>query len=78
MGKKWYRQIEEALSDAGIHTTGYRHTKKHAKFTITNGSNHAFVITSITPSDHRAIMNIVQSAKRMLATHQPRGQEKGA
>jgi hypothetical protein len=47
---------------------------KHLKFVCDTPVGERMIVTSITPSDRRAIKNIVQDVKRCI--NQPRGKSK--
>ena len=40
--------------------------KRHRKVWVTDGAKTALIVVSVSPSDHRAYMNIAQSARNAL------------
>jgi len=66
MERRWLNEIERALNPHGIRIVSHKDGKKHAKIMVTDGKSTRFIVVSVSPSDHRATMNIVQNAKRML------------
>jgi hypothetical protein len=60
------KEIEQALDRYGIRVTGDEPGRKNRRLTITNGMRTAVMITSLTPSDHRAKQNIAHTARRLL------------
>lgn len=67
MERRWLHQIEQALHPHGITIINCADGKKHAKIFITNGKHTRFIVTAVSPSDRRVLMNIVKSAKRTLS-----------
>lgn len=67
MERRWLNQIEQALHPHGITIISYTTGGKHSKIVITNGIKTRFIVTAITPSDRKVLLNIVQSAKRTLS-----------
>lgn len=68
MERRWLNQIEKALHPHGITIVSYSSGGKHAKIVITNGKATRFIVTAVSPSDRRVLLNIVQSAKRTLSS----------
>lgn len=66
MERRWLNEIERALHPHGIRIISYKDGRKHAKVMITDGRSTRFIVTSVSPSDRRTIMNIIQNAKRTL------------
>lgn len=67
MKRRWLNEIEKALHPHGITVVRYCDGKKHPKIFITDGKIIRFIVTSNTPSEHRVIRNVVNSAKKALA-----------
>ena len=70
MERRWLKQITDALEMHGITVVGFKDGKKHVKVTITDGKTTRFIVTSVSPSDRRSMMNIVQTAKKTLSKEQ--------
>jgi hypothetical protein len=67
MERRWLKQVTDALEMHGIAVVGYKDGKKHVKITVTDGKSTRFIVTSVSPSDRRSLMNIVQTAKKTLS-----------
>ena len=67
MERRWLKQVTDALGMHGITVVGYKDGRKHAKVTVTDGKSTRFIVTSVSPSDRRSLMNIVQTAKKALS-----------
>lgn len=67
MERRWLKQVTDALNMHGITVVGYKDGKKHSKITITDGKSTRFMVTPMSPSDRRTLMNLVRSAKKTLA-----------
>jgi ribosomal protein L20 len=68
MERRWLKQIEDALEMHGITVNACDQGRKHAKLRIERDGIRGFVVVAVSPSDHRAIHNIVKNAKRSLST----------
>lgn len=64
---KWLKEVTHALSLRGIRVISCEQGKKHVRLTITNGKTNRFLFTALSPSDHRAINNVIRSARKTLA-----------
>ena len=70
MERRWLKQVTDALNMHGITVVGYKDGKKHVKITITDGKATRFMVTPVSPSDRRTLMNLVRSAKKTLSQEQ--------
>lgn len=69
---RWLNEMRDALSRHGIRVISCEQGKKHVRLTITDGKAQGFLFTALSPSDHRAIKNLVKSARHMLVSNQAR------
>ena len=67
METRWINEIKANLARKGIDAVSYTQGSKHSRITITNGRATCLLFTALTPSDNRAMMNIVKTAKHALA-----------
>lgn len=67
MKRRLQKEIGIALSRHGISIVEVYITSRHGKLKISNGRVTAMLYTSLSPSDNRAMLNIVKTAKRALA-----------
>lgn len=67
---RWLNEMKDALSHHGIRVICCEQGKKHVRLTITDGKAQGYLFTAMSPSDHRAIKNLVRSAKHMLVSSQ--------
>lgn len=63
---KLLREIESYLQKYGITIKDSEMGKRHRKVWVTDGVKTAMIVVSISPSDHRAYMNIAQSARNAI------------
>jgi hypothetical protein len=66
MERRWLKEIETALEVHGITVNACDQGRKHAKLRIERGGIRGVVVVAASPSDRRAIHNIVTNAKRSL------------
>ena len=63
---KMFKELEALLEKYGISVKSWEMGKRHRKVWITDGAKTALIVVSVSPSDHRAYMNIAQSARNAL------------
>lgn len=63
---KMFREVASYLDKYGITITDRELGGRHWKVKITDGKKRAMIIVSLSPSDHRAYMNIAQSARKAI------------
>ena len=63
---KMFKELEAFLEKYGITVKNWEMGKRHRKVWVTDGSKTALIVVSVSPSDHRAYMNIAQSARNAL------------
>lgn len=67
MTRKFQKDLEERLRDAGIEVLGFEKIGKHYKIHIEKDGVKCFSPVGTSISDWRAVMNVVMYAKRNLA-----------
>jgi hypothetical protein len=63
---KMFKELESLLEKYGITVKSWEMGKRHRKVWVTDGAKTALIVVSVSPSDHRAYMNIAQSARNAL------------
>ena len=63
---KMFKELEALLEKYGISVKSWEMGKRHRKVWVTDGAKTALIVVSVSPSDHRAYMNIAQSARNAL------------
>lgn len=64
--RKMLKEVSRMLERHGITVVGTETTKRHRRLWVRANGKTVAVIVAISPSDHRAYHNIVQSARQML------------
>ncbi len=64
--RKMLKEVTRMLEKYGITLVGDERTKRHRRLWVSANGKTVAVIVAISPSDHRAYMNIVQTARQML------------
>lgn len=63
---KMFKELEALLEKYNITIKSWEMGKRHRKVWVTDGAKTALIVVSVSPSDHRAYMNIAQSARNAL------------
>ena len=63
---KIFKEVANYLDKYGITITDRELGSRHWKVKITDGAKRAMIVISVSPSDHRAYMNIAQSARKAI------------
>ena len=63
---KLLKELDSYLEKYGITVKNMEMGGRHRKLWVTDGVKTAMIAVSISPSDHRAYMNIAQSARNAL------------
>ena len=63
---KMFKELEALLEKYNITIKNWEMGKRHRKVWVTDGAKTALIVVSVSPSDHRAYMNIAQSARNAL------------
>lgn len=63
---KMFKEMSRFLDKYGISVVNWEPSSRHRKVWVTDGSKTAMIVVSVSPSDHRAYMNIAQSARNAL------------
>lgn len=63
---KLMKELEYFLNVYGISITKDEPTKRHRKVWVTDGTKTAMIVVSVSPSDHRAFMNMAKTARNAL------------
>ena len=63
---KMFKEVSGFLEKYGISIVERELSSRHWKVWITDGVKKAMIVTSLSPSDHRAYHNIAQSARKAL------------
>ncbi len=61
-----FKDITPFLGKYGILLKNWKKTTRHWKVWVTDGEKTAFIIVSMSPSDHRAYQNIAKSARKAI------------
>lgn len=60
------KEMSRFLDKYGISVVNWEPSSRHRKVWVTDGSRTTMIVVSVSPSDHRAYMNIAQSARNAL------------
>ena len=60
------KEMSRFLDKYGISVVNWEPSSRHRKVWVTDGFRTAMIVVSVSPSDHRAYMNIAQSARNAL------------
>lgn len=63
---KMFKEVPGFLEKYGISIVDRELSTRHWKVWVTDGAKRAMIVTSLSPSDHRAYHNIAQSARKAL------------
>lgn len=63
---KMFKEVAGFLEKYNISIVERETTGRHWKVWVTDGKKKAMIVTSLSPSDHRAYHNIAQSARKAL------------
>lgn len=63
---KMFKEVSGFLDKYGISIVDRELSTRHWKVWVTDGAKKAMIVTSLSPSDHRAYHNIAQSARKAL------------
>lgn len=63
---KMFKEVSGFLDKYGILIVDREISGRHWKVWVTDGAKKAMIVTSLSPSDHRAYHNIAQSARKAL------------
>lgn len=63
---KMFKEVSGFLDKYGILIVDREISGRHWKVWVTDGAKKAMIVTSLSPSDHRAYHNIAQSARKPL------------
>jgi len=63
---KLLKELDSYLEKYGITVKNMEMGGRHRKLWVTDGTKTTMIAVSISPSDHRAYMNIAQSARNAL------------
>ena len=63
---KMFKEVSSFLDKYGISIVDRELSNRHWKVWVTDGVKKAMIVTSLSPSDHRAYHNIAQSARKAL------------
>lgn len=63
---KMFKEMSRFLDKYGISVVNWEPTARHRKVWVTDGKKTAMIIVSVSPSDHRAYLNIAQSARNAI------------
>lgn len=64
--RKMLKEVGVILATYGIKIIGNELGKKHRKLRVSNGTKSATIIVAVSPSDHRAYLNIAKDARMAL------------
>ena len=63
---KLFKELDYFLSPHGISIVKDAQGRRHRKVWVTNGTKTAMIVVSVSPSDHRAFMNMAKTARNAL------------